>query len=184
LPLLASLLAVGLATSPLGRGLTAGERALLAPLFRDAVNYDAIRIVPARAFRFQGPRTLVTIGDVVYAPPEVYSQDFAQDGAHRQAVLVHEVTHVWQHENGISVIAGALRAFFATGGRYSRAYRYQLAPGRDLLEYGIEQQASIVEHYFLGGQPGLERALGRFLADPTYPRRWMPKPVRRRARTR
>jgi hypothetical protein len=168
-------------TSPPGRGLTAGERALLAPLFRDAVDYDAVRVVQGRAFPLQGPRTLITIRNVVYAPREVYCDDFALAGLDRQAVLVHELAHVWQHQNGIGVFAGALRALVASGGRYSRAYRYDLVPGRDLIEYGVEQQAMIIEHYFLCSGPeaaGYEDVLHRFLRDPRYPRRW--RPPRRR----
>jgi hypothetical protein len=177
LPLLAALIAQSPAN---GRALTSGERAFLAPLFRDAVDYRAVRVVRGRAFPLQGPRTLVTLGPVIYAPDAVYCDDFAARGADRRAILVHEVTHVWQHAVGINVVAGAVRAFFATGGRYARAYAYRLLPGRDLLDYGIEQQASILEHYFLArGQTAARYAsvLRRFLADPAYP-------LRRRARPR
>lgn len=171
LPLLAALVAP---SASHGRALTDGERAFLAPLFRDAVDYDAIRIVRGRAFPLQGARTIVTLGRAIYAPDPVYIADYARAAAERRAILVHEVAHVWQYESGIAVIAGAVRAFFATGGRYSRAYRYRLAPGRDLTDYGIEQQASILEHYFLArGQEAARFAgvLKQFLADPRYPRR-------------
>jgi hypothetical protein len=178
-PLLAPLVAMSLAQSaPPGRGLTAGERALLAPLFRDSVDYHAVRIVRGRAFPLQGPRTLVTIRDVVYAPREVYCDDFAYADLDRQAVLVHEVAHVWQHQNGIAVFSGAVRALVASGGRYSRAYYYDLVPGRDLIEYGVEQQAMILEHYFLASGPDaaeFDDVLRRFLHDPRYPRHWTPR---------
>jgi hypothetical protein len=139
LPLLAALVAPSPAR---GRPLTDGERALLSPLFRDAVDYDAVRIVRGRAFPLQGRTTIVTLRDVIYAPTPVYSDDFARADGVSQAVLVHEMTHVWQHTSGIDVIAGAVGAFLASGGRYHRAYRYQLTAGRDLIDYGIEQQAS------------------------------------------
>jgi len=183
LPLLAALLAPSPAAS---RELTPGERALLAPLFRDAVDYGAIRIVRGRAFPLQGSHTLVTLRAAVYAPDPVYLDDYARAGAEGQAVLVHEVAHVWQHSNGIDVIAGAMRAFIATGGRYGRAYRYELRPGRDLLDYGIEQQASILEHYFLARGQAAARfggVLRRFLADPRYPRAWRPPRARRAPRS-
>jgi len=169
LPLLAALLAQSPAH---GRSLTDGERAFLAPLFRDAVDYDAVRVVRGRAFALQGARTLVTLGNAIYAPDAVYCDDFASTALDRRAVLVHEVAHVWQSTVGINVIAGAVRAFFATGGRYTRAYQYRLLPGRDLVDYGIEQQASILEHYFLArprDQFRFASVLRRFLADPSYP---------------
>lgn len=171
LPLLAALLAHSPAH---GRPLSDGERAFLAPLFRDAVDYDAVRVVRGRAFPLQGARTLVTLGAAIYAPDAVYCDDFAATARERRAVLVHEVTHVWQTAVGIDVIAGAVRAFFATGGRYTRAYLYRLLPGRDLIDYGIEQQASILEHYYLArprDQPRFAAVLRRFLADPRYPLR-------------
>lgn len=171
LPLLAALVAQ---SSAHGRPLTDGERAFLAPLFRDAVDYDAIRIVRGRAFPLQGARTIVTLGRAIYVPQPVYVDDYAGAAPARRAILVHEVAHVWQYESGIAVIAGAVRAFFVAGGRYARAYRYRLAPGRDLLDYGVEQQASILEHYFLATGKDAARFAGvlhEFLADPRYPRR-------------
>jgi hypothetical protein len=171
LPLLAALLAQSPAH---GRQLTGGERAFLAPIFRDAIDYDAVRVVRGRAFPVQGAHTLVTLGNAIYAPGAVYVDDFAAAAPERRAVLVHEVAHVWQAAVGINVIAGAVRAFFASGGRYTRAYHYRLLPDRDLIDYGIEQQASILEHYFLAGprdQPRFASVLRRFLADPSYPLR-------------
>jgi hypothetical protein len=186
LPLLAALVAP---SASHGRPLTEGERAFLAPLFRDAVDYDAVRIVRGPAFPLQGRRTIVTLGRAIYAPSSVYVADYARAAPERRAILVHEVAHVWQFESGIAVIAGAIRAFFAAGGRYSRAYRYQLAPGRDLIEYGIEQQASILEHYFLARGTDQVRYAGvlrRFLDDPRYPRHRTaaatPRPGRRAPR--
>lgn len=180
IPLLAALLAPSPPSSALsapGRPLTAGERGILAPLFRDAVDYGAIRIVHGRAMPLQGDHTYMTIGDVVYAPGRLYRADYSRGGAAGQAALVHEVAHVWQRACGINVVAEAARTFLATRGRYRRAYRYRLAPERDLLDYSIEQQASIIEDYYgtllsYGeAPPELRAVLRRFLADPTYARR-------------
>jgi hypothetical protein len=164
---------------PRVRGLTDGERSLLRPLFGDAVDYDAIRIVRGRAFALQGDRTYVTLGHRIYAPGPLYRVDFAAAGAQRQAILVHEVAHVWQSASGIPVVASAVLAFVAAGGHYERAYRYALIAGRDLLDYGIEQQASILADYFLASGRTAERYRGvlrRFLADPKYAARPRPRP--------
>jgi S-adenosylmethionine:diacylglycerol 3-amino-3-carboxypropyl transferase len=181
--LLVTMLAFAMAQSPpLGRALTAGERGFLAPLFGDSIDYEAIRIVRGRVFPLMGSRTVVTLGEVVYAPVGVYCDDFAHANVERQALLVHEVAHVWQHTNGVRVVTAAVRTFVATAGRYGRAYRYELADGRDLADYGIEQQATILEHYFLARGETAARfhgVLARFLADPRYLRH-----ARERRRTR
>lgn len=186
LPLLASALAASPAS---GRVLTAGERSLLAPIYRDSVEYGAVRVVRGRAFPLQGRTTVVTIGRVIYAPAPIYLDDFSRGSELYRAILVHEIAHVWQHDAGIDVVAGAMRALVTTGGRYGRAYDYRLDPRRDLLDYGIEQQASILEHYFLAREGIRDRerfgaVLRRFLVDPRYPRalrgRWSPAPVRGR----
>jgi hypothetical protein len=165
-----SLLGLTASPPPAGRGLTGGERALLAPIFRQAVDYDRVRIIQGKAFPLQGATTYVTIGDAVFAPGTLYRADFSRSDGGRQAILVHEVAHVWQHQNGIPVVAGAVRAFFAHRGRYHRAYAYTLASGGDLLDFGIEQQASILADFFLArDRARFHRVLRRFLSDPRYP---------------
>ena len=189
LPLVAALAAQSPAH---GRTLTDGERAFLAPIFRNAVDYDDIRIVHGRAFPLQSRYTIVTIGRAIYVPDPAYLADYASAPASRRAILVHEVAHVWQYESGIPIVAGAVRAFLGSGGRYASVYRYRLVPGRDLLAYGIEQQASIIEHYFRASRRQsavFAGVLAHFLADPRYARhrdrdrhRHPRRPARRRPR--
>jgi hypothetical protein len=132
------------------RGLTANERALLRPLFRDSLDYDKIQVIDGK-FPFQPKNVYMTPRGNIYAPGELFAADFAAPGMNpwRQAVFVHEITHVWQFENGMDLIAAGVAAFAKAGGAYERLYPYTLARGRDLTDYGMEQQASIVEDYFL-----------------------------------
>ena len=60
-----------------------------------------------------------------------------------QAVFVHELTHVWQAQNGISLILAKLRA-----GDRGASYTYDLTRQPDFLALNIEQQAMVVEHAF------------------------------------
>src|SRR5262245_52979446 len=127
------------------RALTAGERALLAPIFRDSIDYDKVRVIHA-AFPFQPAGVYMTPRGHIYAPGDLFRDDFSTSNA---AVFVHEMTHVWQFENGMDLIAQGLAEFAKYNGAYEKAYAYTLAAtGRDLVDYGMEQQASIVEDYF------------------------------------
>ena len=184
-----------------GRTLTAGELELLAPVFGAGVDTSLVRVSPARFIRFQDEYTYMTPENTIYAPGALYREDFSapEIDPYLQGVFVHEVAHVWQHQNGLDLIAAGLITFAGTRGDYGKAYPYRLEAGRDLTEYGIEQQASIVEDWFLMGAHGLAPArledapasardrdglyravLAAFLADPTYPRSLPPDELLRR----
>jgi len=126
------------------RALTTGERALLQPLFRDAIDYDRVRVIHA-AFPFQPAGVYMTPRGHIYAPGDLFRDDFSTDST---AVFVHEMTHVWQFANGMDLIAQGLAEFAKYNGAYEKAYAYTL-DGRDLIDYGMEQQASIVEDYYV-----------------------------------
>jgi len=156
------------------RALTANERALLKPLFRDSIDYDRIQVIRGK-FLFQPDRVYMTPRGNIYAPGDLWSEDFASASTspYRRAVFVHEITHVWQFENGMDLVAQGMAEFAKTGGAYEKAYPYTLDKSRDLVEYGMEQQASIVEDYFLiaAQQPPqrLEnRGLGTALRSELY----------------
>jgi hypothetical protein len=132
------------------RPLTTGERAMLKPIFRDGIDYDKVRVIHA-AFPFQQRGVYMTPRGHVYAPDYLFRDDFSArtlQGVER-AVFVHEMTHVWQYANGMDLIGQGVVEFTKYRGQYEKAYPYLLEPGRDLVEYGMEQQASIVEDYYL-----------------------------------
>ena len=87
-------------------------------------------------------------GDIWFHPDGgLWREDFADAPLSLRALFVHELTHVWQHQRGISL---PLRRH-----PFCR-YRYALSPGRPLERYGIEQQAMIVQHGWqrlLRGEP-------------------------------
>lgn len=177
------------------RALTAGEIAMLRPIFREGINYDQVRVVDAK-YPFQPEGVYMTPRGHVYAPGPLYREDFSKAGPSYRAVFVHELTHVWQHENGMDLVAQGVVEFTKHKGAYEKAYPYTLVLGRDLVEFGMEQQASIVEDYFIvtvdGGRPlrmenrGLAPAerdalfastLGKFTANARYVRQMSAKDV-------
>jgi hypothetical protein len=65
--------------------------------------------------------------------------------------LIHEMTHTWQTQHGISVIRKTLTALRG-GSAYDfggvKGLEQAAAQGRHFLDFNTEQQASICEHYY------------------------------------
>lgn len=138
------------------RALTAGEIELARSVFRDAIRYKDVRIYRRKWMFFQ-PRGVVMAprGHIHFHPDSPHSSDdFSKASLSRQGLFIHEMVHVWQHQNGLCL--PIRRHPFCR-------YDYAIKPGWPLNRYGIEQQAEIVRHAFLlrnglrlAGAPSLE----------------------------
>ena len=121
------------------RGLTEGERALVPPELAEAINLGAVRIRDRAHNPFALGKLLVR-GDVIHwhgAPADVSQAQPAM-----QALLMHELAHVWQYRTG------RLSAW-----RYLTEpanWRYHYLPNTDLRldDYAVEEQADIIEDWF------------------------------------
>jgi len=145
-----------------GRPLTPGEQALAADVFGAALDPAPIRIHRAKWFPFQ-PRNVAMApdGHIWFHPDSgLWRADFADAPQLLQAFLVHELTHVWQHQKGVCLL---LRRH-----PFCR-YAYQIEPGRPFRRYGIEQQAMIVEDAFAARYAGRrDPALEDLLAEAGF----------------
>lgn len=130
------------------RPLTPGEVELLRPIFRDGIDYAKVHVIN-NSFPLQPQNVYMTPRGHVYAPGDLWQSDFSTlRGGHR-AVFVHEMTHVWQYANGMDLVGQGVIELTKFRGQYEKAYPYELANDRDLVDYGMEQQASIIEDYFV-----------------------------------
>lgn len=126
------------------RALTEAERALATEAFGDALQLDRLRFLSSpwpfdRAFvpgRWFGRDWIVWPGALLPA-------DIASGPLRFQAVFVHELTHVWQAQQGVNLLTGKIRA----GDRPS-SYEYPVGMDCDWGGLNIEQQAMVVEHRF------------------------------------
>lgn len=126
------------------RALTPGERALAADAFGIAVGLDTVRFLKSpwpfdRAFvagRWFGR-------DWIVWPGRGLPIDFAVAPLGMQAVLIHELVHVWQAQQGVNLLTGKLRA-----GDSAASYTYPLIDDCVWEGLNIEQQAMVVEHRF------------------------------------
>ncbi|WP_448660087.1 vgr related protein [Sphingomonas sp. CJ99] len=142
------------------RPLTPDEIALARTVFGDALNYDAARVANRKWAFFQPRRvTMAPVGTIHFHPKGgLYCDDFGCAAPHLQGLFIHELVHVWQHQQGI---------FLPLRRHPFCRYDYALKPGWRLDRYGIEQQAEIVRHVFLlrqgmavPGAPPLEQYRG------------------------
>lgn len=86
----------------------------------------------------------------IYFHPDDWIADFSEANLSKQSWLIHELTHVWQLQQGLKVVRGAL---------INRRYDYILEAGKSFFHYGIEQQARMVQDYFV------QRTLGQNCQD-------------------
>jgi hypothetical protein len=127
---------------PRDRPLTEGEIALARSMFGEAIDYARVRIARRKWAFFQPRETVMAPTGAIHFHPQgaQYRDDFAAASLADQALFIHEMVHVWQHQKGI---------FLPLARHPFCRYDYVLQPGRPLHRYGIEQQAEIVAHAFL-----------------------------------
>jgi hypothetical protein len=133
----------------MARLLTPGEKHLLKPVFQNTLNYHSISCDSNKA-NIGGEGNSITPAGMPYMSQKFYCEDFAskETEAFPQWVFVHEIGHVWQWQHGRYPVNEAIGVYVSKAGNYQQAYPYDLMPGKDLMEYNFEQQASIIADYW------------------------------------
>jgi hypothetical protein len=160
----------------ISRELTTGETELARQVFGDSIDYAAVRIHDRAYVPFQPKSSGMTPRGELYMR-DCYSADYSQGNIYDSALFIHEMTHVWQYQNKIlDPIAEAFKLQLKHKFNYAAAYEFTLDKNKDLTNYGMEQQAAIIEQYFMlkGTQADVklhEDVLKKFLNNPAYARR-------------
>lgn len=129
------------------RPLTLGEKSLVYSVFYDHIDLDLPRVY-ASGWVIQG--YAISPNGHIYFNPSDYLEDFSVAPLGKQAWFIHEMTHVWQIQHGMNVVRRAM---------LDRRYQYLLKQGKSFFAYGIEQQAQIVQDFFI------RRSLGKDCQD-------------------
>lgn len=124
------------------RPLSIGERQIAQSVFGNNLELDNIQLKTAW-WVLKG--YAVSPNGNIYFHPDDFCQDFSDKPLHIRAWLVHELTHVWQIQQGIKVVQKAV---------LNRKYRYQFQQGKSFFSYGVEQQARMVEEYYIHREQG------------------------------
>jgi hypothetical protein len=124
------------------RALTSAEHRLAESVFGAAIDYDRVRIHNAKWIFFQPRGTVMSPDGAIWFHPKgtLFRDDFCACHADEQGLFIHEMTHVWQRQQGI---------FLPLKRHPFCRYGYTIKPGQPFARYGIEQQAEIVRHAFL-----------------------------------
>lgn len=124
------------------RPLTDAETRLAASVFGDSIAYAQVEIAQRKFMFFQPSNVVMAPRGTIHFHPrcEFYCEDFSTAPLSIRALFIHEMVHVWQYQQGISLILR--RHPFC---RYS----YAIKPGQPFHKYGLEQQAELVRHAYL-----------------------------------
>jgi len=117
---------------PVGRKLTESEIATLREVYGDSIDYDAIRIKKGDAGLFSLNDRPFTHGNTVYMKNKTITDE----------LLVHEMAHVWQHQNGGSDYMSEALWSQEKGHGYDWKKSVPGTPWEDLEP---EQQAELLE---------------------------------------
>ncbi len=158
------------------RPLTANETALARRLYGHGLDYRCIRLCSGTWWLPRNGVAMAPCGHIHF-PATAFCSDFASQGPAAQAWLIHELAHVWQHQNGFPVWLGGLRIALSGGYLNARAYRLpDLATVPHFSRLNMEQQADLLRNCFLALHhhdprhqnqlPHYRRLLRPFFANP------------------
>jgi hypothetical protein len=132
------------------RGLTEGERRLAEEVFGPGLDTERVRIwsppvpKPLRRRPFVPGDLLWPGRDLIIWSGAPLDFTATEVPAYTRSVFVHEMTHVWQSQQGVNLLFAKLRA-----GDSAASYQYVLETGSRWPAFNIEQQAMIVQHDYL-----------------------------------
>lgn len=82
-----------------GRGLTFGETLLVTSVFGGGIDAGAARLHRRKWWPLQPRAVVMSIGSIHFHPDSPdWSEDFTRRSLGLRAFLIHEMTHVWQHQ--------------------------------------------------------------------------------------
>ena len=160
-----------------GRPLTEGEVAFVRALHGDTIDTDRIRILenglvgvssrtyavrprttcrelilpPTEAATFEGRAAGIVLGHTVNVREDWYVEDYTRNDAGEMSLvaamfMAHEITHVWQWQNRALTGYHPFRAAREQV-MLDDPYLFDTDAGQRFLDYGYEQQASLVEEF-------------------------------------
>lgn len=133
------------------RNLTEGEIRICCSVFADLIDYEKVKVMNHPYLPWQPIHMFMAPEGYIHTRNENFSLDYSRENLGYQAVFIHEMAHVFQHQQRINVLLkGAFlqSALYLSFGKYD-PYKYQLKPNKAFRDYNIEQQGDIAKDIFL-----------------------------------
>ncbi len=149
---IAGLIVGEMATVPT-RVLSPPERTAAQHVFGSSLNMDRVRL--GKSAVMGAGENARTPGETIYFPPGAFKESFTDF----MPWLIHELTHVWQTQHGISVLTKIWWALHAIRGNpYNyggeAGLRAAAAQGKHFTDFNTEQQGDICRNYYIAQRDG------------------------------
>jgi len=130
------------------RSLSTAEKNLAKSVFQNTINYDMVKITDTLG---AGGRPWTTNTPPMYMINVGGNYSSLTTNNKRKRLLIHELSHVWQGQHLVPFMlnSAAHQSLSAinNGGDTAPAYSYTV--GKPWGQYNVEQQASIVAHWYM-----------------------------------
>ncbi|EPW8571173.1 type IV secretion protein Rhs [Morganella morganii] len=128
---------------PMLRQITLGEMAMAKTIFGSSMSYNVwVHCDSYLPFGMQPDNVAMAPNGDIYFRELLYRHDFSEERVEFKHLFMHELTHVWQHQNGMWVRTRGLFSNFAN-------YSYSLNAKSKLSDFGMEAQANVIADYFV-----------------------------------
>jgi len=125
------------------RAMTEPEKVEAGIVFGSSLNLEDVELAEAPIMSIGGFAR--TLPNMIYLPPGTLSEPFAS----YMPLLIHELTHVWQYQHGITVTTTLFHALFST---YDYGDEAGLVAakneGKKFTDFNTEQQGDICRDYY------------------------------------
>ncbi len=127
------------------RKLSEKEIKILSEIYGKSINFDKVKLTRKHLFSFLLKKfTAVTFGNKIVYSRKKYEEDFS-DKNYAMSILVHEICHVWQHQN---LKYHWTKAMIEQIRYRKKVYKYSIYDFKNFINFRFEQQAEIMADYF------------------------------------
>lgn len=136
-------LALGDVATSNKRNMTEPEKAEAGIVFGSSLNFEEVQLAEAPIMSVGGFAR--TLPNMIYLPPGTLSDPLSV----YMPLLIHELTHVWQYQHGVTVTTTLFHALFSTYDYGDEAGLVAAkSQGKKLKDFNTEQQGDICRDYY------------------------------------